>query len=56
MRRQSLSRQTSLVEDRIDDSDEDEFQEERSGIWTKNTQKSIFFSFLKHIYECLWHV
>lgn len=28
---QSLSRQTSLVEDRIDDSDEDEFQEERSG-------------------------
>lgn len=28
---QSLSRQSSLVEDRIDDSDEDEFQEERSG-------------------------
>lgn len=29
---QSLSRQSSLVEDRIDDSDEDEFQEERSGM------------------------
>lgn len=29
---QSLSRQTSLVEDRIDDSEEDEFQEERSGM------------------------
>ncbi|XP_037046627.1 uncharacterized protein LOC119081650 [Bradysia coprophila] len=28
----SLSRQSSLVEDRIDDSDEDEFQEERSGM------------------------
>lgn len=27
----SLSRQSSLVEDRIDDSDEDEFQEERTG-------------------------
>lgn len=26
-----MSRQSSLVEDRIDDSDEDEFQEERSG-------------------------
>lgn len=32
---QSLSRQTSLVEDRIDDSDEDEFQEERSGMYDK---------------------
>lgn len=29
---QSLSRQTSLVEDRIDDSEDDEFQEERSGM------------------------
>lgn len=28
---QTLSRQSSLVEDRIDDSDEDEFHEERSG-------------------------
>lgn len=37
---QSLSRQTSLVEDRIDDSDEDEFQEERSGMFkNRNSHK-----------------
>lgn len=29
---QNLSRQSSLVEDRFDDSDDDEFQEERSGM------------------------
>lgn len=29
---QSISRQSSLVEDRIDDSDEDDFQEERAGM------------------------
>lgn len=41
--RQSLSRQTSLVEDRIDDSDEDEFQEERSGMF-KNRHSHKKFS------------
>lgn len=39
---QSLSRQTSLVEDRIDDSDEDEFREERSGMSKKrNSHKNM---------------
>lgn len=37
---QSLSRQSSVVEDRIDDSDEDEFQEERTGMCeTQNHSK-----------------
>ncbi|XP_055320250.1 protein qui-1 isoform X3 [Sitodiplosis mosellana] len=39
----SLSRQTSLVEDRIDDSDEDEFLEERTGMCTKRNSHKFCY-------------
>lgn len=39
----SLSRQTSLAEDRIDSSDEDEFLEERSGTCFQNHLRPITF-------------
>lgn len=38
----SLSRQTSLVEDRIEDSDEDEFQEERTGMCKQKDRIQFF--------------
>lgn len=38
---QSMSRQSSLVEDRIS-SDEDEFQEERSGTLNSNTNNRLY--------------
>lgn len=39
----SLSRQTSLAEDRIDSSDEDEFLEERSGTCFQNNLRPVTF-------------
>lgn len=41
---QSLSRQSSLVEDRIDDSDDDEFQDERAGMCSYCQSRPISFS------------